>query len=350
MVSPFPSSFSTGTPKETNLPYAAEILSKIAGNQTIQDYVGLAQCTYHLSGSWAPGVRLSAGWTDPCNGWDGQIAWTYFENDAADQSSTRFDGQAPITLGQSGLLNPFFQQSLTTTPFFDQVGAGWTLRFNQIDFTIGRKYLVSDQFVMRPYAGLRGAWTRTDFKVKGNTGPKNLSETETEYIQKSRDHFRNRLWGIGLQGGVENSWYFLNCLAIYGQVAGSLIWGEHEQKIYERFLSSVLDTDTNERRIFMDVSNNYRDANSQMSGILDFGIGLRWEQVWCWTHSNCCDGHYGNILTALDIGWEHHIWWPQFERLRTCRSDGDIPIITQFDTQVSNLGYGGLVIRFRVDF
>ena len=37
---------------------------------------------------------------------------------------------------------------------------------------------------------------------------------------------------------------------------------------------------------------------AKMSAILDLALGLRWEEQWC-----CY-----RYMTALDIGWEHHIW------------------------------------------
>ncbi|NGX59140.1 MAG: hypothetical protein KR126chlam3_00287 [Chlamydiae bacterium] len=49
---------------------------------------------------------------------------------------------------------------------FDKIQAKWQLDFHSIDLEIGRKYWLSKCFNLRPYAGLRGAWTKTTFRTQ----------------------------------------------------------------------------------------------------------------------------------------------------------------------------------------
>lgn len=328
--------------RETNLPYAAEMLAKIAGsNISQQDEIVFAQCLQSVGSAWDYGGRVGVGWSDKCDGWDGSLNWTYFENCEKDNSSTpEFSGRMPMELGQSALLNPFPQRSVTENPFFERMRASWRIRFNQIDLELGRKYLVSSSFVMRPYIGLRGAWTKTNFKVSGDSGPKNLSTVTTNYTQKSRDHFTNRIWGVGLMGGFQPTWYFCSCIALYGNFGGALIWGEHEEKKTERFDERFFNTESSTEDVLVDTFNRFSEDCNQMSAIFDLAIGLRWEMPWC------CN----RFMTTLDVGWEHHVWFAHSYRLRTYDRFGNIPQFNQFDLQVSDLGYGGLVARFRLDF
>jgi len=328
--------------RETNLPYAAKVLSKIRGsNISPNDEIIFAQCLESIDSSWDPGVRAGIGWSDKCDGWDGFLHWTYLDTCSKDKTKTSpFSGLAPTELGQSALLNPFPQRSVTENPFFKKMRASWRLRFNQIDLALGRKYLVSSSFVMRPYVGLRGAWTKTDFKISGNSGPKDLDEVTVDYTLKSRDHFTNRIWGVGLLGGFEPTWYFCSCIALYGNFGGALIWGKHEERKTERFHERYFDVDLRTEETLLNTSNRFTEDGFQMSGLLDLAIGLRWEKPWC------CNRY----MTTLDLGWEHHIWFSHSYRLRTYDRSVNAPQFNQFDLQVSDLGLGGFVLRLRLDF
>lgn len=328
--------------KETNLPYAVQVLAKIPGNNFgSPENIVFAQCGFDVGAEWDYGARLGFGWQDHCDGWDGSLYWTYYQNCASDRAKTpQFSGTMPLEAGQSGLLNPFPQRSVTETPFFDFMSAKWNLQFNQIDLELGRKYLISSCFAMRPYAGLRGAWTKTTFRVKGQTGPKDLSELETDYVQNSKDKYTNRIFGIGLLAGFQPTWYFFPCVALYGNFSASLIWGEHEEKKEESFLQKLQDTDLDRELIFVNTFNRFLEQSDKMSAIVDLAIGLRWENTWC------CNRY----MTTLDLGWEHHNWFGHSYRLRTYDRPSDAAQFNQFDLQMSDLGYGGFVLRFRFAF
>ena len=87
-----------------------------------------------------------------------------------------------------------------------------------------------------------------------------------------------------------------------------------------------------------------------MTGLLDLAIGLRWERTWC------CDRY----RTALDLGWEHHIFFDQNHRWKTdglrSGTNGSSTALTNwqaytgYDEASGNLGLGGFVFRLNLDF
>ena len=83
---------------------------------------------------------------------------------------------------------------------------------------------------MRPYAGLRGAWTTTRFKVKGTLAVDSGKSKKDEFFDEeisatvpAKDNFKNKLWGVGFIGGFQPNWHFWSNFILFGNFEGSLI-------------------------------------------------------------------------------------------------------------------------------
>ncbi|NGX59142.1 MAG: hypothetical protein KR126chlam3_00289 [Chlamydiae bacterium] len=282
-------------------------------------------------------------------------------------------GNSPF-LGSSEeffLINPWINASFhgdTEAPFlsFDKINAKWRLSFNSVDLELGRKYWLSKCFNLRPYAGLRGAWTRTTFRtkslrnisfeieIKPNIGPDILSDEVLD--ANFKDRFKTRNWGAGLLGGIQPTWYFCSNFALYSNLDMALLWGECENKKREKYQTITISTKISPNQgdpiTFTDPS--YRNLSKskffQMNAILDLAIGLRWEEYWC------CEQY----RSTFDIGWEHHIWFDHNHRNKSSdfffsipsRQDGtpEVNGFRAYDEVTGNLCYGGLVVRLRFDF
>ena len=86
-----------------------------------------------------------------------------------------------------------------------------------------------------------------------------------------------------------------------------------------------------------------------MTAILDLGLGFRWETTWC------CDRY----RTAVDLGWEHHIYFDQNHRNKTIDAMSESGSTTLFPDvfgyrtyaeATGNVGFGGFVLRVAFDF
>lgn len=289
----------------------------------------------HLKANWDPGGRVGIGFNSSCDGWDYYFNWTYIHNKSSSSTSAEFAGDIPET-AESGVLDLW--QNTGLNPIYDKVSATWRLNFNQVDFELGRKYWLSPCFNLRPYAGLRGVWTRTNFNVKGALGPKEIANVFTK--ESVKDKFKNTNWGAGLLAGLQPTWYFCSGFGLYGNIDGALLWGEFVGKKKNRYIDSL--TVSNTVGSSIDISNKSKEEFYSLKTLLDLGIGLRLEGS---LRSNRC-------RAALDLGWEHHIWFDHGLRHKPIASftDGNFEYFANTVDIESNLVYGGLVARLRFDF
>jgi hypothetical protein len=329
-----------------------------------------------LETGWGPGVRVGAGWSTDWNDWDSQVIWTYYHKEKKSSTSTApfvfaskstpilFDMPGP---GQSALINPWTNQSAlftisATNPpsstkmvFFPRIHAKWTLTLNTIDLDIGRTFWFRDCFTFRPYMGVRGAWTKTQFATKSiylntQTGTLGTTPVQTATDLTVKDRFTNRFWGVGIHLGIEPTWTFCCDWSIFADLNAALIYGQAKTTKKENYQGSVI-TLPSAADGFENHNHHSTLSDFSMQSIFDLALGIRWEQSWC------CDRYHSEI----DLSWEHHIWPENTFRITTFgwsdRLDnnivngarvGALPI--GFEGQVSTLVYGGPVLRVRFDF
>ncbi|MBS0629339.1 MAG: hypothetical protein JSS30_03835 [Verrucomicrobia bacterium] len=363
--------------RETNLEYAYDQQFFPQPTQTAgacaRSY-GYNTKHHYLKTEWKPGVRVGLGMNSDCDGWDLFLNWTYLDNNVHGRTTR----PTPDTLNlcrQTGVFlvqpwadgnNSFVNGFVAGNPSYPVISAKWSLIFNQIDFEFGRKFWVSKCMTIRPYTGLRGAWTHTNFHVTAELADPNVVTfvaqdvvvTQGPTFNANNNRFKNRFWGMGILGGLQpefmlGDWCGYGMFSLYGNVEGALIWGKYKGRNQIQFVSDVAQTiggvNADIRRSAFPLE---RDGFSRMQGILDLGIGMRWEQHWC------CD----RFSTAIDIGWEHHYWFdfgfyhrPGISITEDTR--GNFPTASPIlsfpgssDNFVSNLGLGGFVLRFRFDF
>lgn len=330
--------------RETDLTYSVLFTMKdVSPNDNSNPFSVLAAPTEynHLDASWDPGVRAGIGWNAGCDGWDYFLNWTYFKNTSRRSDSVTYTGENP-RLGEQGLLNPWQNHGAFDTPIYERMSTKWEGVFNQIDLELGRKYWLSRCFNLRPFIGLRGAWTRTTFEVTGGVGPK-PREVGNEIIEQNHeDTFKNRNWGVGFLAGFQPHWYFCQNFLIYGSFDGALLWGEFEGKKKTHYQGNGGPQAF--APIQFSLSNESKENFYSMNALLDLGIGLRWEESWC------CDRY----RTSLDLGWEHHVWFDFAVRHKPIMGFSQPVTLESYFTNtidvLSNLVYGGLVVRLRFDF
>lgn len=340
---------------------------------------------HYVGTAWKPGFRVGIGMNSSCDGWDLLLDYTYFRthktNNVTDPNFFA-RGADLTTFCQNGIVaivDPWATEINSTDPLaqhFPRIDAKWSLNFNQIDLELGRKYWVSKCMTVRPYIGVRGAWTKTNFNVV--TGPvtdpnvfvsiqDNFRVVQGPDSSDNSRFFRNKFWGVGLLGGLQpefmlGNWCGCGNFSIYGNVDGALLWGKYRGRNRLAFLAittqSQQDLGPPLGPVLSTVIN--RSANpvetddySRMQGILDLGLGLRWEEHWC------CDRY----STSIDLGWEHHYWFDfgMYHRIIGRANEdqrgnlGATPLAiiseeTGNSNMITDLGFGGLVIRFRFDF
>jgi len=344
--------------RETNLPFAA-VVDIVSRNSTVPDVPDLAliQDLKFLKTKWDPGFRVGFDWNIGCDGWDIFSTWTYFFNKSSSSIHRSFPGLQPA-LGESGVVNPwinFTAQGMfpiqPALPIFEDVSAKWRLYFNQIDLALGKKYWLNDCFAIKPYAGLRGVWNRTHFNTEGSQGPKDTSNPTlaiSDFFNEASTRWNAKQWAICLLVGVEPDWYFTNNFSLFANFDLAMGWGNFHQRFHEKYIISGNGgpggpPGTEGPFVIIDEKNSYKERFSTMATLLDLALGLRWEQTWG------CDDRY---LTALDLGWEQHIWFDVANRVMTFGTDTETSTggeqtqtFTGFIDNIGNLVFGGLMVR-----
>lgn len=300
-------------------------------------------------------MRIGVGWNSDCDGWDTYLNWTYMRNSRSDSTSITFNNlfdvdPAQLVIGQvvtQGILNPWSPQNSDTT-VFEKTSAKWSLTFNQIDLELGRKYWLSPCFTLRPFAGLRGAWIKTEFSLNNSNDELFIEGSNTaNFVIQEKSVFENKSWGVGFSGGIQPNWHFCSNFILYSNLDAALLWGEFESKFTENYFKasgSISDGP--------DIINyQYKNTFFMMQTVLDLALGLRWEENWC----------SDRYRTALDLGWEHHVWFDMNHRNKTTIESGvsfnqpsndsiEFNPTLQAAEATGNLMMGGLVVRLRFDF
>lgn len=325
---------------ESGLPYAIKTITNslaIDPNSSPGGQVLPVKYKY-MASNWRPGGRATLGF-HPTDGWDMVADWTYFRSQKTQDSTVPFFGEFPV-VGSLALLDPYNTIPIEEFAFyFNKIKAKWSLNFNQVDLLLARKYWLSCSFNMRPYAGLRGGWTSTHFRVRATNSFVSGANTFTPDFT---DKFKNKFWGTGIVAGLEPTWNFLENVALFGNVSGALLWGQY--KLSDAHLSGVF-RDEEPFREF--ISSDAKGSFFAMQSILDLAIGLRFEKFYC----------SGGTYLGFDLGWEHHIWFDHVYRNKPMEGlisigTGDLNIshLQSIIESKYNLGMGGFVACLRLDF
>lgn len=299
----------------------------------------------HLDTKWDPGLRVGLGYNFTRDGWDLVTNYTWYQNNKGHVFSVPSFGLSPSVPffpnnGERALVDPWLNVAVydpSAGPFlFDKVNSRWKLHFNQIDLDLGRKFWLSCYSSMRIYAGVRGAYFTTRFHNISSS--RSLSPTYT--LNKFSDQFKDRAWGVGIIGGIQPEWHFLQNFILFANIDAALLWGRQsgrKKEDYTSFSSSGLQT--------INYHSICRSSLYKMLTVLDLSLGLRWEETWC-----------NRMRTSLDLSWENHLWFDEGNRFKTSGSfsttSGSTTIVgfQSYEEEETNLMMGGPVLRFRVDF
>ncbi len=310
----------------------------------------------YLHATWDPGVRLTVGWNSSCDGWDLNLFWTYYHNSKKASSTVpSFSLQYP-EVGNIGLVNPWGIVGVGEEHLIWQtISAEWKYTFNSLDLELGKRYWLSKCFTLRPFTGIRSAWTSTDFDLSSLRNGLNSSAVSPSsgslLNTTSENAFHNTFWGVGFLGGIQPTWFFTPCFSLFASGDVSLLWGGRGLKRKDAYTQSQTSVQTG----LLDGPQyhfKYRSKNSNlcmMQPILDLALGIRWENYYC-------DSRYH---LAIDLGWENHTLFNHNYRFQYKDADhmGD-PISSEeevfafdsYNETVHNVSFGGLVIRARFDF
>jgi hypothetical protein len=189
---------------------------------------------------YSPGFRVGAGVDLPYDQWDIEALWLRSYSTGRDVAH----GEDRQILGDDGLLVP-----LASGP--SRARAECTVHLDFVDLDLGRRFLFSNYFSVRTFAGVRGAWLKVDWDIsfKAPSGPTDLD-------------IDNHFDAVGFVGGFESKWNIYKGLGLFSYAAASLLYGESTEGTKQEFLGQT-----------------FKAHNSihTVKGLFDIAIGLTWK-------------------------------------------------------------------------
>jgi len=263
----------------------------------------------YVGSDWAPGFKVGLGLNLSHDGWDLYSQYTWLH--ASDSSSLSRENGVAYTGSLVG---------------GNKVKADWDLHFNVIDLELGRNFYLSQFLTMRPFIGFKATWQDQDlkvttesnqFEIDGN-GQQPSTPVTGPFVHKNATD----VWGIGVRGGLNVSWYMSKNWSFYGDLAWTTMWTDYDTLTRS---DTLYDSTTGNSKTYFNVSN---DDLYAVKYIGEMELGLRWEM---WFYDDTY--HF-----AIQAGWEQQVWvnWGQFVEI--------------LDHINHDLSLHGPNLKFRFDF
>jgi hypothetical protein len=228
---------------------------------------------------FAPGFKVGLGLTFKHDGWDLYGRYTWLNT----HSTTHTSGAQNV-----GLVATFAFDGLSHTALpLTSASVKWEQEFSVIDLELGRNFFISKRLTLRPHVGLKADWIEEEF-----------TDIYSTSFSRGREvgftvHRNERVWGIGIRGGLDTVWHFTRSWGLYGDVAVTALWSD-----FHTTLKGVANSNITNLFLEEGIFNTYQKIQ-QVMPVLEAGLGLIY-QLWF---------HQERNLFFAKVGWEGQIWF-----------------------------------------
>lgn len=283
---------------------------------------------------WRPGYRAGAGFQFNRNdNWDMMFIWTGLNSHTKDHFVTDIDSLS------DRLVAPRWSPEILGGTA-SSASLHWRLRYNTIDWYLGRDFFVGRQLTLHPIAGVRGAWISqkydahylSQFVTSTQPGPFSMPTSFDGNID-----FK----GVGMRAGFDLKYHVTKNFGFCGSLSGALFYGwtnlkERIKGFQTPVSGDLVPEDLTYRHHFQGTRTN-----------LEGGLGLLLEG----------DIRNSGPHITLTVKYEFSEWFNQNVLTDAVFVPNivDAPTPTKFSTlrpdeQDKNLGLQGLTVEIRVDF
>jgi len=270
--------------------------------EELQRLNNLINAKYEIPRSnWEFGYRFGFNYSNPCDGWDVGIQWTHFHTRSNIHVETNpSENESLIALWSA------FSPAQGQTTFARDIETSWKVALNVVDLELGREFWISPLLSLRPFMALRYAslFQDLDIEHKGGSWSPRMSPAQDPFhgeVQLDNDYK-----GIGIQSGLDTTWRIGCGWALYGHIAGSILYGcfsiNHDEQI--RLAISPFD-----KTKILSTKDHFRASRA----VLDLSLGVQWATL-------ICDCKYG---VAARLGWEHHLFFHQNQMWSVVRIEAE---------------------------
>jgi hypothetical protein len=223
-----------------------------------------------IKGEWQPGFRIGAGRIFDEKGWDASFTWTHFNN----TPSASFSGLGtPMILPAAPKRDPrvfVIENPEKYKPLTNFARGSWRLIQNVADLEVGKRLVVGDSFLARPFFGLRDAifHNKTVFRYSYNE--------QTPIAGVSKIATKSSYWGLGPRAGGSASYEFGYGLGIFALGSASFLFGH-----FDSTFNGVFDD----------------NPTISLASTLQIETGLQWKKIF-----------KNKTRAALQFAWEQNFY------------------------------------------
>ncbi|MDE3048156.1 MAG: hypothetical protein KGI83_07425 [Verrucomicrobiota bacterium] len=309
--------------KEDGLEFGIEDSSTPAANSPITNGQVVGFSGDSRDYDWNPGLRVAMGFYLNHDAWQLDFAWTWV-------NATNYQKANSNT--SLGAMLPLYALGVGTTAgaIGSRMSARWDTHYNTFDIRLGKPHYVSRYFIVNPHFGLRGGWIDQVFGVD-MAGSTSNGTTPNRTIM----HAKNDFWGVGARCGIDTDWVLGKGWCLFGNVAGSLLFGKFELDQSYSLPGSSADGYTINDDFYQNVPN------------MEIALGVGWG-----IYFNKKRNHIG-----IRAAYEFHEWWDQLNIRKFFSGSTGLPTTTPVTTGIyandvvsrGNFTLNGFSLRVQFD-
>lgn len=236
--------------------------------------------SYHeIPSEWHPGFRVGMDTHLVHDQWDLGVYWSSFTSKINDSVHA-----APLADGSNPLI-PLLIDMDTLGAILnfavEQAKGSWQMEYSTLDFFLTRPYLLSTSLSIAPLYGLKAAWINQDLYFQYRS---NGTITASTYIENDNA-------SVGPTVGTTLSWWLVDNLKLFGQLAGGLLFNSLN---FKQIQVSTANSNGDNRI-------NLQQRNYGVVPTASTSLGLSW--------GTCLNE--GHNFFEIGVSYQLQIWWRQ---------------------------------------
>lgn len=232
---------------------------------------------HHFEHDWVPAFRVFAGLKkDMCCGMNVCLSYTRVENTR--NRSLSADNNSLVSSFDFG---PF--SSFADLASFTAISGNHKFTYNDIDLLFSHDFCLTECHHFTPFFGVEGlnlddrTHTFAEAIINDDSSASSLFSSSNEVISATH-HRKNDFWGVGLKCGAEYRFQLFDSLSLYGNAAGSILWGEAKTHFREEI---DFNSSSSESQEFILSTTGGCSKRWRMVPGYRIGVGFRYDTCIC---------------------------------------------------------------------
>ncbi len=150
----------------------------------------------------------------------------------------------------------------STTVFINPLESRWNPQIDYFDLEVGRPYYNGKHLVIKPYASIKGGWSKQKFRLNAQVNKENQEA-----------NFRTKSWFLGPRGALDINWLLTYDFKIFFNSSASLMYQKFKTEDF--FIS---------RFYPLTITRRLRSKSIQLTPAIDISPGLSWSSYF--DHNN----------------------------------------------------------------